>query len=66
MRVYHRSCEHAGERSRVPSDAREAERARWPEDFAAATGGSSAPVPILINFNGVEIGAVQTTFLEKK
>ena len=27
----------------MPNDAREAERARWPGDFAAAIGGSSAP-----------------------
>ncbi len=27
----------------MPNDAREAERARWPGDFASATGGSSAP-----------------------
>jgi hypothetical protein len=27
----------------MPNDAREAERAWWPGDFASATGGSSAP-----------------------
>ena len=79
----------------MPNDAREAERAWWPGDLAAAIGGSSAPaaddrlrsrastppmagtqlealrelalakspgrakpVPILINFHEVEIGAV--------
>ncbi len=50
----------------MPNDAREAKRAWWPGDFSAAIGGSSAPVPILINFNGFEIGAAQTTILEKK
>jgi len=54
------------ERSCMTNDAHEAKRARWPGDFAFVNGGSSPPVPILINFNEVEIGAVQTTIVEKK
>ena len=49
----------------MANDAHEAKRARWLGDFVSVNGGSFLPVPILINFNGVEMGLSKLPFWKR-